>query len=283
MQKRGLGKGLSALIPERQVVSEKEEVVHIKVNDIAPSRYQPREDFDQAKLNELMESVKEQGLIQPVLIRKKGEGYELIAGERRWRAAKELGMEKIPALIKDAAEDQSLAISLIENIQRQDLNPIEEARAYQRLIGEFGLTQEETALKVGKDRATVSNILRLLKLPRNIQEYVSRGTLSMGHARALLAIEDEKRQVALSRTIVSKDLSVREAENLVNRAKTPKIRLVRHRTTPHLRAIEEELQRFFGTRVKIIQGKKRGHIQIDYYRPEDLERVLNILGIKLAL
>ncbi|MCK4423585.1 MAG: ParB/RepB/Spo0J family partition protein [Candidatus Omnitrophica bacterium] len=280
MSKRGLGKGLSALIPESSVNKEKAGALEIKITEIAPNQHQPRKEFHQERLNELIDSIRSQGVIQPVLVRKKEKGYELIAGERRWRAAKELGLEKIPVIIKEATDDQSLAISLIENIQRENLNPIEEAKAYQRLAHEFNLTQEEIAAKVGKDRTSVANITRLLKLPAAIQENVSRGTLSMGHARALLSIDNLKKQINLSKSIISKGLSVREAENLVNRVKTGKPKTLAHSTDPLVRNIEEEMQRLFGTRVRIFQGKKRGHIRIEYYRQEDLERILNLLEIK---
>jgi len=280
MQKRGLGKGLSALIPDVATESEKNEILQVNITDIVPNQYQPRKEFDQDKLTELVDSIRAQGLIQPILVRKTTDGYELIAGERRWRAAKELGLGKIPVIVKDADDDQSLAISLIENIQRENLNPIEEAKAYQQLTDEFDLTQEEVAGKVGKDRATVANILRLLKLPASIQDNVSRGTLSMGHARALLSLGNPQRQIRLSQTIISKGLSVREAENMVSRVKTVKPKTPGTNADPQIRSIEEAMQRLFGTRVRIFQGKKRGHIRIEYYRPEDMERILNLLKIK---
>lgn len=302
MDKRVLGKGLAALIPEKEVrpvvaesgilaeseervrtlrgTSKGERIVYLKTEEIDPSRYQPREDFDISKLGELVSSIKEKGVVQPILVRRKDERYELIVGERRLRAVKSLGMDEIPAIIKEAADLDSLELSLIENIQREDLNAIEEARAYQRLIDEFAFTQDKIAEAVGKDRTSVANTLRLLKLPQKIQEALKKGELSMGHGRALLGLEDAPAQMEAAKLIISKGLSVREAENLVRQRRLARIRkapLASKIRDYHLTTIEEELQHILGTKVRIIKGKKRGKVEIEYYSDTDLERIISIL------
>lgn len=295
MSKKVLGKGLAALIPEKGMhppatesgvlakpqkdIHKGERIVYLKVEEINPNKYQPREDFDINKLEELISSIKEKGVVQPILVRRAGEErYELIAGERRLRAVKSLGMKEIPAIIREAEDLDSLELSLIENIQREDLNVIEEANAYQRLIDEFGFTQEGIAEVVGKDRSSVVNILRLLKLPQKIQETLKKGELSMGHGRALLGLESAVAQMEVAKLIVSKGLSVREVENLVKQRRLGRIKRVRlapKMKDYHLTTIEEELQRILGTKVKIIKSKKRGKIVIEYYSDADLERIIN--------
>lgn len=277
MQKKALGKGLSALIPER--VEEKEErVSYVSLERIRPNPFQPRENFDKKRLDELISSIREKGVLQPVMVRRKEGDYELIAGERRLRAAKELGMEEVPVIVKDVSDVNVLELSLIENIQREELNPIEEAKAFKRLIDEFGFNQEEVAKAVGKERATIANTIRLLGLPKRAQEMVANGELTMGHGRALLALSGEHTILKLANRVVRNGLSVREAENIVSRKKSAMLKA----EVPKLRGhkvmfFEEELQRSLGTKVKILHGKKRGKIQIDYYTLEDLERIYNLI------
>lgn len=278
MQKKVLGKGLSALIPERP--SEKTEVVsHVNINRIRQNPLQPRENFDQKKLEELVSSIKEKGVLQPVLVRSKEGDYELIAGERRLRAAKTLGMDEIPVIVKNVNDADALELSLIENIQREELNPIEEAKAFQRLIDEFGFSQEEVARAVGKERATISNTIRLLGLPKRVREMVSQGELTMGHGRALLALAGEHTILKLANRILRRGLSVREAENIVSKKKSPLSKTVETTKIKDHKVMffEEELQRALGTKVNIQHGKKRGKIQIDYYSLEDLERIYNLI------
>lgn len=283
MERKVLGRGLEALIPEsaKPLLEKEEKIVNLDIAQIKPSTFQPRANFNPQHLKELTDSIKEKGVVQPVLVRPSESGYELIAGERRFRAVKNLGYAKIPAIIKSVNNQEALELSLIENIQRQDLNAIEEARAYQRLGGEFHLTQEQIAQAVGKDRVTITNILRLLKLPQKIQDYLIRGELTAGHARAILALPTEEEQLKFCQRIISQGLSVREAENL-----TKKETLVKShkRKFPakdhHLAALEEELQRVLGTKVRIHHKQKRGTIIIDYYSHADLERILHILKVK---
>ena len=281
MEKRVLGKGLKALIPDDVALKPGERgTVQIKTGEISPGRFQPREVFDPGKLKELVLSVKEKGVLQPIIVRPKGNGYELIAGERRLRAAKELGFSQVPAIIRDVKDDEALEISLIENIQRQDLNPIEEAQAYQRLIDEFSLTQEGVSQKVGKDRATIANTVRLLRLPEKIKEEIYLGRISMGHAKAILMLESKEAQLELCNRIAKRGLSVREAEYFVRRKLTGPSRRKLKRRSPEVQAIEEELQKILGTKVTIMHRKKRGRISIEYYSNEDLDRLLHLFRAK---
>ena len=271
-----LGKGLDALIPD--LGERKEKVVYLKIEDITPSRYQPRERFDEAKLSELTASIREKGVIQPVLVRPKGDGkYELIAGERRLRAVRSLEIKEMPALVREVEDVDALEISLIENIQREELNPIDEAHAYRRLSDEFNFTQEKIGQTIGKDRSTVANMMRLLLLPKKIQEFVENNTISMGHARTILSLEGEKERLKFCNRIVKKGLSVRQTENL---AKTlgakPRARLGAVKDH-NIAAVEEELQHFLGTKVRIVHGKKRGKIEIQYYSNDDLDRILRLI------
>jgi ParB family chromosome partitioning protein len=279
MEKRALGKGISALIPEREVTEKEERVVYLKPEQIKPSSLQPRKDFDQESLEELMQSVREKGVIQPLLVRRHGDAYELIAGERRLRAAEALHLKEIPAIVKNVEDEDSLELALIENIQRQNLNPIEEARAYQYLIDKFHLSQERVSEVLGKARVSVTNTLRLLKLPQEIQEDLRNGKLSFGHGKALLEIDDINRQRRLAQEAISKGLSVRELENLVKsqRHKIPKQKIRQGNREPYLAVIEEELQHRLATKVRITKRNKRGHIAIEFYSPEDLERITRIL------
>jgi len=285
MQRIALGKGLDALLPE--VKTEGENIREVKISEIKSSRYQPRRYFDPEKQKELADSIREKGVVQPVLVRPSKEGYELIAGERRLQAAKAIGLERIPAIVKDVVDSEALEIALIENIQRQDLNPMEEAESYQRLIKEFNLTQESLAKEVGKDRTSIANTLRLLKLPLEIQEQVSTGVISTGHARAILSLESEVQQLEACEKIVKKGLSVRETEGLVKRMKKGSVS--RETPTPTqsdatIVACEEDLMRVLGTKVRIKQSAKgRGKIEIEFYSHSDLDRIVEKIAPKSDL
>lgn len=274
---KGLGKGLEALIP-----SHKEEVKsgieEIEVDKIKPNKYQPRKNFDQTKLNNLIASIQEKGIVQPILVRKISENeYELIAGERRLRAAKEAKLSKIPVIIKDVKDGDMLELALIENIQRDNLDSIEEANAYKRLTEEFNLTHEEIAKKVGKDRTTITNTMRLLSLPSKIQEYVSRETISVGHAMVLLGIEGTSLQDNICENIIKKRLSVRQTEALSAKIKKSGDKLKpQPEIDIHIIDAEKQLQYIFGTKVKI-KGKKKGKIEICYYTLDELNRIYEIM------
>jgi len=283
MERKALGKGISALIPE-SVIEGQEKIVYVQTDRIKPNPFQPRENFDAQSLEELTQSIKEKGMIQPILARRKGDYYELIAGERRLRAASLLGIKEIPVIVRDVDDRDSLELSLIENIQRQDLNPIEEARAYQYLVDKFQITQEKISEVLGKSRVSVTNTLRLLKLPQEIQEEIRLGRLSFAHGRALVEVEDANQQRRLVQEVISRGLSVRELENLVKtqRPRGGKRRMGQSLREPHLVVWEEELQHLLATKVRISKRKKCGHIRIEFYSPDDLERIINIFkGAKL--
>jgi len=254
-----------------------EMVFSLKIADIKPGRYQPRAGFNKERLNELVSSIKEKGVVQPILVRTTPSGYELIAGERRLRAAKILGMEKIPAITREVDDINAMEIALIENIQREDLNPMEEAAAYQRLHREFGFTQEMIAQAVGKDRSSVTNILRLLNLPVTIQKFIMDELLTMGHARALLTAPGPASQMSICKKVIRRGLSVRETENLVKKLSSVKGASPAKRQDPHEVAVEEDLQRVLGTKVRLQHGKKRGRLIIEYFSPQDLERIIGII------
>lgn len=280
MVNKALGRGLSALIqPAEEKYDSQEKVLQIPISQIRTNKYQPRVEFNQDRLNDLVNSIKEKGVVQPLLVRRTPDGYELIAGERRLRAVKTLGIEKIPAILKNVADVDMLELSLIENIQREELNPIEEAGAFQKFITDFHFTQERIAKVIGKDRSTVANTIRLLGLSKKIQDYISKGLLTAGHARALLSLPAEIEQLRVCNLIIKKGLSVREAEALVNRRGMP-ARQTGQGKEQSIIDIESQLQQLLGTRVKIFHGKKRGRIQIEYYSNEDLNRILDMLGPK---
>ncbi|MBW2180076.1 MAG: ParB/RepB/Spo0J family partition protein [Deltaproteobacteria bacterium] len=280
-KKLALGKGLGALIPDVEPGKEaQKDYFQCDISLIHSNRFQPRRNFSEDELNELAQSIKEQGVIQPVLIRKDDIGYELIAGERRLRAAKLAGFEKIPAVVKVVSDLKLLEMSIVENIQREALNPIEEAEAYHRLISEFNLTQEKTAEKVGKSRPAVANFLRLLQLPDDIKASIMDSTLSMGHARALLGIESSAQLNAAYRTIVSKGLSVRETEALIKNLKTKKKKASKpskNSEQRHLTDVADDLARYFGTKVQIIKHAQKGKVEIEFYSDDDLDRLLGLL------
>lgn len=283
MERNVLGRGLSALIPEGP--QEKEKIVSLAIEKMRASDFQPRKYFSEARLRELADSIKEKGIIQPILVRPKGDSYEIIAGERRFRAAQLLGYKEVPALVKNVGDGDVLELSLIENIQREELNRMEEARAYKRLSGEFRLTHEDIAKRVSKDRATVSNTMRLLDLPEKIQDFIEENTISMGHAKCLIALENDKAQLKLCQKIINKGLSVRQTELLARaeQGDKPQAKKKPRNGDVFLANLEQKLQRYLGTRVRIQQGKKRGKIQIEYFSTEDLNRILELFpGLERA-
>ena len=282
MNRRPLGRGLSALISTDQQPATSDEIREIELDLIRPGSQQPRTNFDQAKLDELAQSIRSTGIIQPLLVRPKGGLFELVAGERRWRAAQLAGLARIPAIVRDIPDERLLEMALVENIQRQELNPIEEALAYKRLIESLGLTQEEVAQRVGRDRTFVTNYLRVLKLPTDIQKLIETDKLSFGHARTLLPINDPMVQRRLAHKIAKHKWSVRETEqrvkNLTNprEARTPK---TTHHSDPNVRAAEAKLRRALGTQVRIQPAKSGtpGRIEIEYYSMEDLDRLYTVI------
>ncbi len=289
--KRGLGKGLSALIPAKTTkilpASHPEGLERfLKVSEIKPNRFQPRRSIKDESLAELAESIREKGVIEPVIVRRSGSGYELIAGERRFRAVQKLGLPEIPAIIRQATDQEALELALIENIQRENLNPVDEAKGYERLQKEFTLTQEALAKKVGKERSTVANSLRLLTLPAEVQKLLEDEKLSAGHARAILMAGNPARQTSLAKEIVAKGLSVREAEAKA-RGETGKqtpgpVPAKNKNLDQHLSNIQNEMQRALGTKVRLVpKGKAKGKIEIEYYSSEDFERIMERLKIKV--
>ena len=275
MEKRpALGKGLSALIPDAP--EPRLSSIEVDIDRLAPNEFQPRGRVDQTRLEELARSIKSNGVIQPVIVRRLGDRFQIIAGERRWRAAQIAGLLRVPVVVRDVAPGQErslLETALIENIQRENLNPIEEARAYRRLSDQFQLTQEEIAAAVGKDRATVANIVRLLKLPEDVRTEVASGTLSMGHARALLALPTEADQRRTARDVIARDLSVRETESLVGKIAKGVAPAPPKPVDVHTRAAEERLRLALGTRVRIVRQGTRGRIEIDFGSEEELIRI----------
>lgn len=280
--RKALGRGLGALLSAEGTATATEDTNEIPIDLIDPSTLQPRFVFDEAKLDELARSITANGVVQPLLVRRKGARYELIAGERRWRAAQRAGLSRIPAVIRNVTDDKVLELALIENIQREDLNPIEEARAYKKLIETLGLTQETVAERVGRDRSYVTNYLRLLKLPDDLQELLQTGRLSTGHCRALLGAEQVDVQRRLARKIIEQDLSVRATERLVKQsmdAPAARTAKVTREGDANVRAAENKLRRRFGTQVRIVlaPGAATGKIEIEFYNQGDLDRLYGIL------
>ena len=284
-KKYGLGKGLGALIPDDLSVQDdkdiNKDVNKISINMIRANESQPRKSFDENKLNSLTASIKEHGIIQPLVLKKdEGDTYTIIAGERRWRAAKLAGLKEIPAVIMNVTEKQLLEISLIENIQREDLNPIEEALAYKKLIDDFNLTQEELSERVGKSRTAITNCLRLLNLDLRVQQYVIEGVITEGHGRAILGVDDKNFQFKLAQTVIDEGLSVRETEKLAkNMLHDNKRKRKEKDENPYYIDIEEKLKSAFGTKVSIKSGRNKGKIEIEYYSEDDLQRIVELLRI----
>lgn len=281
-KRKSLGKGLNALFPDITSIMEEQRpgdaILVLPIEEIHPNPYQPRKVFDPRGIEELAASLRSSGLIQPLVVRKGAKGYELIAGERRWRAAAKAQLREVPVVVKDVADDQMLKLSLIENLQRESLNPIEEAEAYLRLTEEFSLSQEEVAMVVGKDRSTVANAIRLLKLPEKIKEDIAGGKISPGHARALLALDTNGIRLRLYQLILKKELTVREAEALAKKLVNEKPTAARRRNDdPQLRFIREDLQHRFATQIRIVRKRGKGKIEIMFFSDEDLDRILEIM------
>lgn len=281
MSKKGLGRGLGALIPSSPENNLQQEVRELDIEQIHPNPNQPRQFFDEDKLQELALSIQEHGVVQPIIVRLDAKGnYEIVAGERRWRACQKLGMKKVPALVREISDLEISEIALIENIQREDLNPVEEAQAYKRLMEDFGLTQEQLSLKVGKSRSFIANIVRLLNLHPRIQALLAQGSLSAGHARPLLALPEQEKQMVVAEKVIHANLSVRQTEELVksltsrevNTPPAPK----EHRNPLHLQ-IEEKIRSLLGTKVKIKDSGQGGRIEIEYYGPDDLQRIIDVV------
>ena len=277
-----LGKGLGALIPEIGP-EESKRLFYCGIEEIIPNRSQPRKYFDESKLQELADSIKEKGVLEPLIVRKVEQGYELIVGERRWRAAQKAGLKEVPVLVKEAEGREVLELSLIENLQREDLNPVEEADAFRRLMEEFGISQGELGTRLGKDRTTIANALRLLRLPPEVRDYLLEKKITPGHARAVLSLETEERQKELCGLIIRKGLSVREAEALAKRWTERQRRATpassRNDLESQLNSLMNSLRQHLGTKVHITQRGKKGKIEIEYYSFEDLGRIIDtILG-----
>jgi ParB family transcriptional regulator, chromosome partitioning protein len=280
-KKMGLGKGLGALIPEMEL-EESKTLLYCGIEEIRPNRSQPRKHFDESKLQELADSIKEKGILEPLIVRKAADGYELVVGERRWRAAQKAGLREVPVLVKELEDREVLEVSLIENLQRDDLNPLEEAEAFKRLVEEFEISQEDLGARLGKDRTTIANTLRLLKLPSEVKDQLLQNRISSGHARAILSLETKEKQMELCNLIIQKGLSVREAEALAKRwarrpGKVASPEKGRGDLESQLNALGDSLRQHLGTKVNINPKGKRGKIEIEYYSFEDLERIVETI------
>ncbi|MGG7098415.1 ParB/RepB/Spo0J family partition protein [Clostridium sardiniense] len=286
-KKFGLGKGLGALIPDEIQDEVKTDIKDkassstlIPLNEIINNSDQPRKFFDSDNIAELAESIKNHGIIQPLILKKHQKKYIIIAGERRWRAAKMLSLKEVPAIVMDLSDKEVLEISLIENIQRQDLNPIEEALAYRKLIDEFNLTQQELSQRIGKSRVAITNTMRLINLDERVQQYLIESVISEGHGRALLAVEDKDLQYKLAQKIIDEKLSVRELEKLIKSVfKEKEEKKEEVKVNPYVKDVENKLQDYFGTKVNINSKNKKGKIEIEYYSDDDLNRILELMNI----
>ncbi len=277
-----LGKGIGALLSSAAQEGGKK-YFSCPIEELKPHSQQPRKTFNDRKMAELVASIKEKGVIQPLVVRQVDDSYQIIAGERRWRAAQQAGLDRVPVVIQDVSEKSALEIALIENIQREDLNPLEEAGAYQHLMESFDLLQEEVAKRVGKDRSTVTNALRLLRLPDQVKSDLAENRLSMGHARALLALENEDDMIEASQEVIRKKLSVRETEKLIKKIKNlfgakPGRKTAEKRRDPNIIAVEDSLRQSLGTQVRLIDRGKDGRIEISYNSRDELERLISLLG-----
>lgn len=276
MKRKALGKGLSALLPDPEADALPGASSEVPWDSLDPNPFQPRSVLDPERLEELAASIRESGIVQPILVRRAGARYQIIAGERRWRAAQKAGLESVPVTLRDVPDDRLLEFALVENIQREELTPLEEAHAFQRLHEEFRMTQEEVAKRVGRDRSTVANALRLLRLPREVRELLTAGRLDAGHARALLALDGPEAQVALAREAARKGLSVREVERLVARERSPRKERSQRRD-PNTRAAEERLRAALGTRVQISRRGKGGALRVAFASESELQRLFELL------
>ncbi|MGI6584945.1 MAG: ParB/RepB/Spo0J family partition protein [Lutisporaceae bacterium] len=276
--KRGLGKGLGALIPGSEE-PDRNSIIEIKITEIEANDKQPRKAFGDETLMDLAESIKEHGVIQPIIVRKLGSGYQIIAGERRWRASRLAGKKTIPAIVKECSNLEVMELALIENLQREDLNSIEEAMAYKSLIEEYDMTQEEISKKIGKSRPAIANSLRLLQLPQEVIKMIEKGEISQGHARALLSVSGEKNQIEMAKRIVAHQLSVRQVEKMAGNIKRKKKKEVLPDACQiEISHLEERLKTALGTKVTIQHKNNKGKIEIEYYSNEDLDRILDLLG-----
>lgn len=273
MKKKALGKGLKAFIPEEYGILKEEKYAELDIDQLKPNPLQPRLKFSQDSIDELSRSIKESGVLQPIIVAPEGDGYRIIVGERRWRAAQRIGLKKIPVLIRTMSNEKQLEASLIENLHREDLNPLEIALAYQKLIQELDHTQEEIAQKVGKDRSSVTNYLRLLRLPQEIQDCLGEGKISMGHARALLSLEDPQTKISLCQQLIEENLSVRDVEKMIQRLKRKPSAKKSREADPDLLALQEELLKVLGTKVSISGTQDKGVIKVYYFSMEDLDRI----------
>lgn len=279
MIKKGLGKGLGALIDSGSTDEKSDGVKELRINEIEPNKNQPRRIFNDEKLVNLSESIKQHGIVQPIIVKKENDVYRIVAGERRWRAARLAGLTTVPVIIKELSNKEVMELALIENLQREDLNPLEEAEAYERLIKDFDMTQDEIANVVGRSRSAIANTIRLLHLTDDIKGFVVSGELSSGHARALLSIEDKELQMKAADEIIKRELNVRDTEELVKKY------LAKKKTTKHKKKdeeyqdIEDKLKNIFGTKVQILSKNKRGKIMIEYYSLEELDRILEMVDI----
>lgn len=287
---RGLGKGLEALFSNSEIdtqeisVTKKEEseekgISFIDINEIKPNQNQPRKSFNEEKLEELAASIIENGLIQPVILRKADKGYEIVAGERRWRACRKAGLKEIPCIIREFTDEQNMLIAIIENMQREDLNPVEEAEGLNQMIVNFGMTQEQVSKSVGKSRPYITNALRLLKLPSEIREMLLANQLSAGHARAIAGIGDTEKQIQLAEYAIKEGLSVREIEKIIKEENAPKKKISRKKAekSADVRKVEDDLKQIMGTKVNLNQSGKKGKIEIEYYSRDELERLIELL------
>ena len=284
MNRKVLGRGLGALINEDTTKNDKERFFEVDLDLIEPNSEQPRTRFNENNLEELTQSIRANGVVQPIIVRKKGGIYEIVAGERRWRASQRAGLQKIPVIVKEVTDDKLLELALIENIQRQELNPIEEARAYKNLVEKLGLTQEVIAERVGKNRTVITTALRLLKLPKDIQELVEEEKISAGHGRALLMINEIETQRQLTKNIIELSLSVRETEKAIKRLNknslvSVEIQAVKLKVDANVQAAETKLRRYLGTNVQVIPDGKGtgGKIEVEYYGETDLDRIFNLM------
>ena len=275
MKKQALGKGLKAFFPEDYGILKDEKFVDVDVEDLRPNPLQPRQNFDTEAIDELARSIKETGILQPLVVVPEGNQYKIVVGERRWRAAQKIGLTKIPAIVRQLSEKEQIEASLVENLQRKDLNPIEVAHAYQKLIQELKYTQEDVAEKVGKDRTSVANSIRLLKLPPEIQKMVAEEKISMGHARALITLENPDQQIFISRLIVEKNLSVREVEKMMTEKRRKSFSRPKTELDPDLQAIQDELVKTMGTKVTITGNPEKGVIKLFYFSLEELNRMFD--------
>lgn len=281
-KKSALGKGLSALIPENieEEVFDEKSITTISMNLIKADKEQPRKNFDPDKILELSESIKQHGVIQPIILRKENDTYVIVAGERRWRAAKTLGLKEIPSIVMDLTSKEVVEISLIENIVREDLNPIEEALAYKRLIKEYNLTQEEISKKISKSRSAIANCMRLLNLDNRVQQYIIEGVISEGHGRAILAIEDKNLQYEISQKVIDEELNVRQTEKYIKNYSIEKKKRDYKNLNPYYKDLASRLENYFDTKVSInSKNKNKGKIEIEYYSEEDLQRILDLLEL----